>query len=70
MLKKGNVNGPNKTELYVDLEENSDMKQKNVDEIPWNFAKFLISKKSNVAKYYDPHFEPNAMLDDINEALA
>ena len=70
MLKKGNVNGPNTTELFKILESHSDMSAKGVKEIPWNFAKFLISKNYDSAMYYDPHVEPNAMLTDINQALA
>ena len=40
-----------KSELY-------DSEQKVANEIPWNFAKFLVDKDGQVVKYYGPRTDP------------
>jgi len=44
MLAKGDVNGDTKTPLYNILESNSNMVAKGDATVPWNYAKFLVSK--------------------------
>ncbi|PJI07585.1 MULTISPECIES: glutathione peroxidase [Clostridium] len=39
------------------------------DTIKWNFTKFLIDRKGNPVKRFEPSIEPMDMLDDIKRAI-
>ena len=48
MMEKIEVNGPNTHEVFKFLRQHSplyDEKKKEIKEIPWNFAKFLVNEK-------------------------
>ena len=38
-------------------------------DIKWNFTKFLVDRKGNVVKRYDPTFKPSDMEKDIKELI-
>jgi glutathione peroxidase len=66
------VNGPNTCDVYKFLRVNSelnDKKKKEVREIPWNFAKFLVDMDGNVVSYHNPRVEPLALIADIENML-
>ena len=72
MFAKIEVNGPNTHEAYKYLRYNSelfDAKKKEVKEIPWNFAKFLLDSEGNVKSYYNPRVEPLTIVPDIEKLL-
>lgn len=54
------VNGKDAHPLYNYLKEKTDG-----EKIRWNFAKFLIDRKGNIVKRYDPKVKP----EDIEEAI-
>ena len=60
------MNGENVAPLYKYLKENSSLSGA---DISWNFAKFLCNKDGEVVKYYEPEFEPNSILPDIEDLL-
>jgi len=38
-----------------------------IDEIPWNFSKFLVNKDGDVVAYYQPPKGANDMVLDIKK---
>jgi glutathione peroxidase-family protein len=38
-------------------------------EIPWNWAKFLISADGQILKYYNPRIDPLGVIKDIQQYL-
>ena len=40
------------------------------EEIEWNFTKFLVGKDGHVIRRYAPTAEPEALAEDIEDALA
>ena len=72
LFAKIEVNGPNTDEVYKFLRCNSELhnqEKKEVKEIPWNFAKFLINSKGQVVSYHNPRAEVQAMTKEIEEIL-
>lgn len=72
LFAKIEVNGPNSHEVYKYLRCNSelhDQKKKEVKEIPWNFAKFLVNSKGEVVSYHNPRAEVLGMVKEIEEML-
>ncbi len=72
MFSKIEVNGPNSCEVYKYLRFNSELyepKKKEVKEIPWNFAKFLVNDEGKVIQYYNPRIDPQAIMADIKKLL-
>lgn len=72
MFAKIEVNGPNTHEVYKFLRYNSELydpKKKEVKEIPWNFAKFLVNENGQVVSFAVPRKEPEAMIDEIEKML-
>jgi len=53
MSSKVDVNGEGEHPLYTWLKE-----QASVEEIPWNFSKFVVSPKSESVKFYGPDVKP------------
>ena len=45
-------------------------KKKKSKEIPWNFAKFLISADGQIIKYYNPRVDPIGVMKDIERYLS
>ena len=60
------MNGENAAPLYKYLRENSSLAGA---DISWNFGKFLCNADGEVVKYYEPDFEPNQILPDIEDLL-
>ena len=65
-MEKCDVNGEDAHKGFQWLRKKTELKG---GDIPWNFAKFLISGDGKIVKYYDPKVEPLAMRDDIKEML-
>ncbi|CAD2099991.1 glutathione peroxidase-like thioredoxin peroxidase, putative [Plasmodium vinckei] len=66
------VNGENTHELFKYLKFNCDeMHDENgvLDNIGWNFGKFLVDKNGNVVKYFSPKLSPLNMEKDITDLL-
>lgn len=67
MFEKIEVNGTNTCDLYKYLKNNNTFKTENqkicknnqVDDIPWNFAKFLLNKNGEVIRYFGPKVHPD-----------
>lgn len=68
MFSKIEVNGENSCELYKYLKTSNDVFKKQnekycrnnqVDEISWNFAKFLVNKNGEVVGYFGPKVHPD-----------
>lgn len=55
MFSKIHVKGPETAPLYKWLIENSDRR----DDIEWNFAKFLVSRKGKVVGRFAPQIKPD-----------
>ena len=58
--------------MYKFLRINSelhDTKKKEVKEIPWNFAKFLVDQNGKVRSYHNPRVEPVNMEAEIQQIL-
>ena len=68
MFAKIEVNGPNTHPIYKYLKSNS-TDFKNIDDISWNFAKFLVDSNGKVINYYNPKFAPKDMENDIKNLL-
>ena len=66
-FKKIDVNGSNEDPLFTFLKkEKGGIMGSN---IKWNFTKFLVDKKGNVIKRYDPTKEPASIEKDIIKLL-
>ena len=73
MFSKIEVNGAETHEVFRYLRANStlyDAENKSIQEVPWNFTKFLISADGKVLKFYDPKDAPANMESDIEALLA
>jgi glutathione peroxidase len=72
-FSKIEVNGPNTHDVYKYLRSHSelfDKKSKEVKEIPWNFAKFLIDSNGHVVSYNNPRVDPITLVEPIQKMLA
>ena len=78
MYEKVDVNGPNTHPVYNYLRMNSELKVPGIlgtdkaKQIPWNFAKFLVSKDKNNREwinYYAPTVSPLEIKNDIKILL-
>lgn len=72
LFDKTEVNGPNTNELFKFLRIHSelhDKTKKEVKEIPWNFAKFLVNSKGQVVSYHNPRIDPLSMVQEIEALL-
>jgi len=73
MFSKIDVNGPETHEVFRYLRANTnlyDAKKNLIQEVPWNFTKFLVDADGKVLKYYGPGDTPNKMEEDIKPLLA
>jgi glutathione peroxidase len=69
MFSKIEVNGPDTHPLYLYLKSyapgfNTSQGLKN---IPWNFAKFLVSPEGKIISYYAPNIEPKDIITDLEQ---
>ena len=70
LFTKINVNGPETHQVFRFLRANTDLfdeKSKKIQEIPWNFTKFLVDADGNVVKYFGPPNKPAEMEKDIED---
>ena len=73
LFGKIHVNGPNTHDVYRYLRRNSplyDKKKDEVQNIPWNFTKFLVDGEGQVKYYYRPNIDPTESIPHIEEMLA
>jgi glutathione peroxidase-family protein len=61
-MQKIEVNGNKTNPVYKYLKKNQ-----KVENIPWNFAKFLVNKDGDVVAYYPPPTSPTDILKDIKK---
>jgi glutathione peroxidase len=71
MMSKVSVKGSDKTPLYQYLTDAS-TNPKSSGEIKWNFTKFLVDKKGNIAARFESPVTPDSaeMVKAIEQALA
>ena len=64
LFEKTDVNGPAAHPLYQFLRNQAQMQN-----IEWNFGKFLVSRDGASVQYFTPRTEPNAMREGITQLL-
>lgn len=72
MFSKIEVNGQECHPVYKFLRRNSELwdeKTGKAQEIPWNFAKFLVNADGNVIQFYSSEIKPNTFKDEIERIL-
>ena len=72
LFAKTDVNGKDTCDVYKYLRSNSelyDTSKKEVKEIPWNFAKFLVDRDGKVVSYHDPKQDWNSLISRIEALL-
>ena len=69
MFAKIEVNGPQAHPLYEFL-KSSEPGLLGTEAIKWNFTKFLVGKDGKTVKRYAPQTKPEAIVADIEAALA
>ncbi|CAI2379803.1 unnamed protein product [Moneuplotes crassus] len=72
LFSKIDVNGPNTHEVFRFCRRHSplyDDETDTIQNIPWNFAKFLIDEEGNVVNYYSPKSNPDVCVPMIEEML-
>jgi len=73
LFSKIDVNGPETHEVFRFLRANSnlyDQKSQTIQEIPWNFTKFLVDADGKVLKFYTPTTKPHEMEKDLEDLLS
>ncbi|CDW86682.1 glutathione peroxidase [Stylonychia lemnae] len=65
LFDKIDVNGENTHELYQYLKSKGGL-----DQVTWNFGKFLIDQQGNFLEYADPEVEPNELIPKIEKYLS
>lgn len=72
LFSKIDVNGTYTHEVYKFLRRNSplwDNNKQTMQNIPWNFAKFLVDENGEVVEYYNPKQNPEVCVPKIEEML-
>ena len=72
MFEKTEVNGVNSNDVFKFLRCNSSLKDQKtgqVQEIPWNFAKFLVNAEGQVVHYHGSKEEPRTFENEIKQML-
>ena len=72
MMSKIEVNGPDAHPVYKYLRSNSELydpETKTANEIPWNFAKFLVNTEGKVVSYHGPRVNPLSLVPEIEKML-
>jgi len=70
MFAKIDVNGPNQHPVYAWLKHSSQNRYNGyVEDILWNFTKFLINKEGQVFSRYDSKVAPVTFMNDIKNLL-
>ena len=72
-MDKIEVNGKNTHPIYKFLRANSSLnvykEKKLVKDIPWNFAKFLVSGDGKEIEFFNPRIDPNKITPSIEKYL-
>ena len=66
MMEKCEINGNDANPVYTWLRNNSELQGAEIEK---SFAKFLCNNKGDVMHYYEPAFEPNGIVPDIEKLL-
>ena len=72
MFEKCDVNGKKTLDVYLKLRFNSILNTKDsntIEDIPWNFSKFLISGDGKTIKYFEPRIDPIRLIPEIERML-
>ena len=71
IMTKGDVNGEEANGVYNTLRSEFSFKEEDKEkgEIPWNFAKFLVSGEGKVLSYHGHGVERNELIPTIKEFL-
>lgn len=74
LFEKSEINGPNTCDVYKFLrhttEELYDQDNDVVQEVPWNFAKFLLDGATGeVVSYYNPRVPPSSLRGEIEQII-
>lgn len=71
MFEKVEVNGAECHPVYKFLRNNSSLTGTDlkIQEIPWNFAKFLVDRDGNVLDFFKPQVTPKTLIDSIEKML-
>lgn len=67
VMSKIDVNGKQTHPLYIYLK--SEEHGVGIDNIPWNFTKFLINPKGKIIKYYQPTDTPEMIANELNKLI-
>ena len=71
MFSKINVNGPNAHPFYNFLKTNSSLnKGGKSEDIPWNFAKFVLDRNGEVVEYFGPKVHPDEIRPLLEKLIA
>ena len=71
MFSKIFVNGPNAHPFYTFLKSNSSLnKDGKSEEIPWNFAKFVLDRHGQVVDYFGPKVHPDEIRPLLEKLIA
>jgi glutathione peroxidase len=68
MFSKIEVNGDGAADLYKYLKA-AQPDEEGSEDIPWNFAKFLVDKQGKAVKRYGPQVTPEEIAGDIGQYL-
>ena len=74
LFEKSEINGPNTCEVYKYLRYNTealyDAENDVVQEVPWNFSKFIVDGNSgHVISYYNPRVSPLSLRIEIEKII-
>ena len=72
LFEKVEVNGPETHPVYRYLRKNSSLFNKKFNHskvIPWNFAKFLLNRKGEVVKFFEPGDSLDAVRKEVEMLL-
>ena len=72
LFAKCEVNGTNPHPVYNYLRRHSELWDESsgtAQQIPWNFAKFLVDESGQVLKYYGPRTSPEEIRPEIENLL-
>ncbi len=68
LFAKTEVNGSGTCELYQYLKSTA-LDAEGNEEIPWNFTKFLVDRKGNAVKRFEPKTSPEEIAAELENWL-
>jgi glutathione peroxidase len=74
LFEKSEINGPNTCDVYKYLRYNTealyDPENDVVQEVPWNFSKFIVDGHTGqVISYYNPRVSPHSLRKEIESII-